>query len=163
MADKQVKEMKILPTKVVKTATSKGNDMWNITFEIAGVEIEQNAVTFSETIANEAEKNIGEEVTSKIEVGEFNGRASYTLKEVNGVAGSGFKGGKGYQKDTVSIERQVAAKIAAESIVPDAKMTNQAWVTKFNHRAQAAYNWISTRSGEPAKVQEEEPLPEPDK
>ena len=143
--------MEICTTKVDKTQTSKGNDMWNVTFEIAGVPMEQVAVTFSETIANAAEAKIGDPVKAEIEIGEFNGRPSYTLKTIDGVKGSGFKGGKGYQKDTVSIERQVAAKISAESLV-GLELTDTQWVKKFNHRAQTAYNWISTRVGEPEKA-----------
>lgn len=148
MAEKETKDMKIVVKAIVLSdrQTSKGGKMFNVTFEVGG--FANRAVTFSETIAAELEKNIGQEVPVQMEIGEYNGMPSYTIKSANGVSTSGFKGGKGYQRDTVSIERQKSSDIA-ERLLQHATLKEKATpkdvLKAFNEVADGVYQWISAR------------------
>lgn len=151
--DKQVKEAELLPLTVVDTheKTKQGSAIYNCTFEMQHGMPTWNAKAFSPTIAQELEKAIAEK--RKVKVGytenQYNGMPQYNIKSIDGKERSGFQKGKGFQRDTVSIERQASAKIAFDLMqfvpVEDIKDPDKKW----EDFANKVYKWISARPSEP--------------
>lgn len=152
--DKQVKEIELLPLSVTDSGktTQKGSKIYNCTFEIAPGMPAWNASAFSDTIAQDLEQAIKD--ARKVKLGytesQYNGATQYNIKSVDGKTNSGFKKGQGYQKDTVSIERQASARLAVEALqylpATDKEVT---LVKRFNKLADSIYVWISARPSEP--------------
>jgi hypothetical protein len=155
MNDKPIKEIELMPLAVVATGqtTKQGSKIYSCTFELQPGMPSWEASAFSDTIAAKLEAAIKEQRKAKIGYTEsvFNGKTQYNIKLVDGQSNSGFKKGAGFQKDTVSIERQVAAKLAVEmlQLLPAAE-TQDAIVKRFNKFAETAYVFISARPSEPA-------------
>lgn len=151
--DKQIKEAELLPLTVVDTQakTRQGSAIYNCTFELQPGMPTWNAKAFSSTIAQELEKAIAEK--RKVKVGytenDYNGQPQYNIKSVDGKERSGFMKGKGFQKDTVSIERQASAKIAFDMLqFTDAEALKDPLKT-WTKYADKVYTWISARPSEP--------------
>jgi len=154
--DKQQREYKtldLLPLTVVDTGakTSQGASIYNCTFELQEGMPAWNASSFSSTIAQELEKAITEKRKVKVEyyIDVYRGQQQYKIKSIDGKTNSGFQKGRGYQKDTVSIERQASAKLALDMLqfsdADSLKDPIKTW-TKY---ADKIYIWISARPSEP--------------
>ncbi len=151
--DKQIKEAELLPLTVIDTheKTKQGSAIYNCTFEMQPGMPSFNAKAFSPTIAQELEKAIAEK--RKVKIGytenQYNGMPQYNIKSVDGKERSGFQKGKGFQRDTVSIERQASAKIAYDLLqfvgVEDLKDPAKKW----EEFANKVYTWVSARPSEP--------------
>jgi hypothetical protein len=151
--DKQVKEAELLPLTVVDTKekTRQGSAIYNCTFELQEGMPTWNAKAFSSTIAQELEKAIAEKRKVKVGYTEnmFNGQPQYNIKSVDGKERSGFMKGKGFQKDTVSIERQASAKIAFDLLQFTDQEKLKDPVKTWTDYANKVYTWISARPSEP--------------
>ena len=99
----------------------------------------------------ELEKAIAEK--RKVKIGytenQYNGMPQYNIKSVDGKERSGFQKGKGFQRDTVSIERQASAKIAFDLIQFVSADELKDPVKKWEEFANKVYTWISARPSEP--------------
>ena len=152
--DKPIKEVELMPLAVIATGqtTKQGSKIYSCTFELQPGMPPWAASAFSDTIAAKLEAAIKEERKAKIGYTEsvFNGQTQYNIKSVDGQTNSGFKKGAGFQKDTVSIERQVSAKLAVELMqyrdLTQIKDIGIVW----EKLANKVYVWISARPSEPA-------------
>lgn len=153
MDNKQIKEAELLPLAVTDTGqkTAQGSSIYNCAFELQPGMPEWNAKAFSPTIAQELEKAIAEKRRIKLGYTEnpYKGAMQYNIKSVDGKTNSGFAKGKGFQKDTVSIERQASARIAVDLIqyadLKEIKDVGKTW----EKLADKVYIWISARPSEP--------------
>lgn len=151
--DKQIKEAELLPLTVVDTheKTKQGSAIYNCTFELQPGMPTWNAKAFSPTIAQELEKAIAEK--RKVKVGytenQYNGMPQYNIKSIDGKERSGFQKGKGFQRDTVSIERQASAKLAFDLMQYCAVEDLKDPIKRWQAYADKIYSWISARPSEP--------------
>lgn len=147
-------KLKIKSVKLSDKPTKNGGKMYHINMEIADMGVELSAVTFSDTIAAEAEKFLDKEVDMKMSEREYNGAKSYTIVELNGVKNSGFgPRGKNYQVDQVGLERRAAAEYTTQLFVAQSpKAINMKdWIKTAEH----IYEWISARPVKPENKDKE--------
>lgn len=147
----EVKNMNITPEsiKLSDRKTSRGGKIYNVSFLPEGSEFSISAVTFSDTVAAELEKQVGKVVPAEVNISEYNGQKSYAINEVNGVKKSGFVKGKGFQVDQVSIERREAAQIAAKLMQYMPSLEGVDVPKQWKKYADDVYKWISARPSEP--------------
>lgn len=168
MSNQDIKEAEMLPLSVVNTGktTKQGSKIYNCNFEMQPGLPAWSASAFSDTVAQDLEKAIAEKRKVKIGYTEstYNGQVQYNIKSVDGKSNSGFKKGQGFQKDTVSIERQASAKLAVEAMqfLPgqkDVKALKKTFIDLADH----IYVWISARPSEPlasgGATEQKEPAP----
>lgn len=150
--DKPTIEAELLPLTVVDNGvTSKGTKMYICTFEVQPGMPEFSATAYSTTIAQDLEKAIAD--NKKVKLGYYKdiwkNQIQWKIRSVDGKTNSGFAKGKGFQKDTVSIERQASAKIAVDLIqyadLKEIKDVGKTW----EKLADKVYIWISARPSEP--------------
>lgn len=139
------KDIKLVPLLVEPAKTKTGKTFFNVTYQIPNVDMEFKASTWSDTIAKALEERMGKGTQCKVKQDDYGQK----IVEVEGIKQSGFKKGGGYQKDTVSIERQKSADIAVQILKLHDLSKSKDIGKQWQDLADKVYIWISSRPSEP--------------